>query len=103
MILNDTFVHHVLFWLNDKAELPKLIEGLKTLADISLVRDIHVGIPAATDGDVVENSYDASLLTIFNSQADYEAYEVHPDHQVFVETYAKPLSFKVLIVDSVNA
>lgn len=83
MFINDTFVHHVHFWLNNKADLPKLIEGLKTLGDISLVKDIHVGIPADTHRDVVERSYDASLLMFFKNQADHDAYQDDADHHVF--------------------
>lgn len=103
MIFKDTFVHHVHFWLNDKADLPKLIEGLNSLANISLIRDIHVGIPAATDRDVVERSHDASLLTFFNTQEEHDAYQVDADHQVFIDNYAKPLCAKVMVFDSVNA
>jgi hypothetical protein len=103
MFINDTFVHHVHFWLKNKAELPKLIEGLKTLAEIKYVKKIHVGVPADTHRSVVERSYDASLLIFFDNQADHDAYQIDDDHNVFVEKYAAPLCERVLVYDSVNA
>ncbi len=53
-------VHHVFFWLKNKgsvADREKLIDGLKTLAAISEVKKLLVGIPASTEQrGVVDNS-----------------------------------------------
>ena len=102
MILKDTFVHHVHFWLNDKADSAKFIDGLQTLAAIKSIRDIHTGVPAATHGGPVDNSHDASLLILFNNKADHDLYDVDPIHQEFIAQYAK-LCSKVVVQDSVNA
>jgi hypothetical protein len=103
MLLQNIFVHHVYFWLKDKAELPKLIEGLNSLAAITYIKQIHVGVPASTHRDVVDRSYDASLLIIFDNQDYQDAYQVDAIHENFVENYAKPLCAKIVVKDSVDA
>ncbi|WP_461453601.1 Dabb family protein [Mucilaginibacter sp.] len=101
MILKDSFVHHVHFWLNDKADSAKFINGLQALTAIKSIKDIHIGIPASTSGGPVDNSYDVSLLIIFNSQADHDSYDVDPIHQEFIAKYAE-LCSKVVVQDSIN-
>ena len=103
MLLENTFVHHVHFWLKDKADQPKLIEGLKLLEPIEHIESIHIGVAADTHRDVVERSYDASLLILFADQAAKDAYQDDPTHLVFVKNYAKPLCAKVVVYDNVNA
>lgn len=103
MFLQNTFVHHVHFWLNNKADKDKLIEGLNSLASISFIRDIHIGVPADTHRDVVDRSYDVSLLILFDDKAAQDAYQDDPIHLLFVDNYAKPLCAKVVVEDSVNA
>jgi hypothetical protein len=102
MSLQNTFVHHVHFWLKDKADQPKLIEGLNTLLPITSIRDIHIGVPADTKRDVIDRSYDVSLLILFDGPAEQEAYQVDPTHVLFAENYAKPLCAKVVVQDSIN-
>ncbi|PWK74216.1 stress responsive alpha/beta barrel protein [Mucilaginibacter oryzae] len=101
-ILQNTFVHHVHFWLNNKADKDQLIAGLNTLIPIPHIRHIHIGVPADTNRDVIDRSYDVSLLILFDSPEAQEAYQVDPTHVIFAEEYAKPLCSKVVVVDSVN-
>ena len=103
MSLNNTFVHHVHFWLKDQADQAKLIEGLNILKPITSIRDIHIGVPADTNRDVIDRSYDASLLILFDDKAAQDAYQDDPTHLIFVENYAKPLCAKIVVQDSVNA
>jgi len=103
MLLKNIFVHHVHFWLNNPADLPKLLEGLHTLEKISYVKQIHIGVKASTHRDVVDRSYDASLLIIFDDQAAHDAYQVDPIHDEFVADYVKPYVSKVVVQDSVDA
>ena len=103
MLLKNTFIHHVHFWLNDGADLPKLLEGLHSLEKISHVKQIHVGIKADTHRDVVDRSYDASLLIIFDNQAAHDAYQIDPLHDAFVADYVKPYVSKVVVRDCVDA
>jgi hypothetical protein len=101
-ILQNTFVHHVHFWLNNKADKDKLIEGLNILIPIPHIRDIHIGVLADTNRDVIDRSYDVSLLILLDSPEAQEAYQVDPTHVIFAEQYAKVLCSKVVVVDSVN-
>lgn len=102
MLLNNTFVHHVHFWLKNKADKQQLIEGLNMLLTIPHIRQIHIGVPADTFRDVIDRSYDVSLLLLFDGPEEQEAYQIDPTHVLFAETYAKPLCSKVVVVDSVN-
>ena len=102
MLLKNTFVHHVHFWLNDKADKQQLIDGLNTLQPIVHIRDIHIGVPANTNRDVIDRSYDVSLLLLFDTPAAQDAYQTDPTHVNFAENYAKPLCSRVVVQDSVN-
>lgn len=96
--------HHVFFWLKNpdsKEDLEKLLAGIRTLAKIETVRAIHVGVPASTEKrDVVENSYSASELLMFDDVEGQNAYQVHPIHQKFVEDCSHLWS-KVVVYDSI--
>src|SRR5262245_12916148 len=80
--------HIVIFWL--KADSPagareKLLGDLESLLrKIPTVRHLTTGRPAMTPRDVVDNSYDAALCTIFDDAAGLEAYQVHESHQQFL-------------------
>lgn len=102
MLLENTFTHHVHFWLTNKEDKDKLIEGLKTLIPIPHIRQIHIGVPAETFRDVVDRSYDVSLLLLFDGPEAQEAYQVDPTHEIFANEYAKVLCSKVVVQDSVN-
>ena len=102
MSLDNTFVHHVHFWLNNKEDKAKLIEGLNLLKPITHIRDMHIGVPADTNRDVIDRSYDLSLLLLFNNKAEQDAYQDDPTHIIFAEQYAKPLCAKVVVQDCVN-
>jgi hypothetical protein len=82
-------LHHVFFWLkNPSSESDKneLIEGLQGLKDTETPKAIHIGVPAATPArEVVDHSYDVSLLVTFDSLADHDRYQEHPAHLRFVE------------------
>lgn len=103
MLLQNIFIHHVHFWLKNKADQAKLIEGLHILEPITHIKQIHIGVMADTHRDVVDRTYDASLLIIFDNQAAHDAYQIDPIHLVFVEEYAKPLCEKVVVQDSIDA
>ena len=97
--------HHVFFWLKNpdsKEDLNKLIEGLKTLKKIETIRKLHIGVPASTEKrDVVDNSYQASELMIFDDVEGQNVYQVHPIHKKFIEDCSHLWS-KVLVYDSID-
>jgi hypothetical protein len=98
-------IHHVFFWLKDpqsKDDLAELLKGLNTLKQIEVIREIHVGVPASTkQRDVVDASYSASELMIFDDVAAQEAYQDHPVHKKFVENCSH-LWNRVVVYDSVD-
>ncbi|KQM36462.1 hypothetical protein ASE59_05140 [Sphingomonas sp. Leaf10] len=98
--------HQVFFWLKragNAEDRAKLVSGLKALAAIPQIRELHVGVPAGTEQrDVVDASFDVSELMLFDTVADQKAYQDHPAHQAFVAACA-PLWRKVVVYDSVPA
>lgn len=99
------FVHHVYFWLKNEGsaeDRKKLLEGLKTLKAIDVIRTFHIGKPANTNREVIDTSYAFSLLMIFDSAEDEATYQVHPIHKKFIENHAHLWS-KVIVYDSIDA
>lgn len=98
-------VHHVFFWLKNpgsKEDLNKLLEGLRTLSKIETVRSLRIGVPATTEKrDVVDNSYSASELMLFDDLVGQDAYQVHPIHKKFVADCSH-LWEKVVVYDSLD-
>ena len=103
MKLTNVLVHHVHFWLKNRADLPAFLEGLNTLTEIPNVPYIHIGVVANTNGPKVERSYDASLLTIFDDLAAHDVYQVDPIHQAFLANYVKVFVDKVVVTDAIDA
>lgn len=55
-----------------KAELEKLQETIPEILSI----EVGINLPEAPQGN-----FDIALYSIFNSMADLDAYQVHPDHK----------------------
>lgn len=100
--LNNLFVHHVLFWLkepNNPQACAEFEAGLKKLLEIDLIVDKHIGKPAATNRDVIENTYTYSMIACFKNKADQDAYQPHPQHQEFIKN-CEHLWNRVMVIDS---
>jgi hypothetical protein len=98
------FLHHVYFWLkneNSEQDKAKLIEGLKKLSKVSAIKQFYIGVPAATDRDVIERSYSVSWLLLFDNPADQDNYQADPIHLKFVEECSM-LWKQVVVYDSVD-
>lgn len=97
--------HHVFFWLKNAGSAEdrnKLIQGIKSLGNISTVRGLHIGVPAATPKrEVIDDSYDVSELIFFDDIEGQDAYQVDPIHLKFVEEYGHLWS-KVLVYDTMS-
>ena len=97
-----TIVHQVFFWLNDPESdenRDALVAGLRALAEIDVVRSLHVGLPASTEArDVVDASFDVSELMLFDSVADQKTYQDHALHAQFVAR-CQHLWRKVVVYD----
>ena len=100
----NIFIHHVFFWLKNpdsKEDRAKLIEGLRKLSKVKVIRQFHIGRHAGTNRDVIERSYSISWFTVFDNLDDEESYQVDPIHLKFIEE-CKHLWNKVVVHDSVD-
>ncbi len=98
-------LHHVFFWLKNpdsKEDLAKLLSGLQTLKGIKTVRNIHIGLPAATEErSVVDSSYSVSELLFFDDLAGQKTYQDDPIHLKFIADCGH-LWEKVIVYDSID-
>lgn len=100
--IQGRFVHHVYFWLNrpdSREDRDALIAGLRALSAAPTIRASHIGIPAATDRDVIDRSYAVSWMLLFDSREDQDRYQVDPIHLSFVKD-CSPLWKRVVVYDS---
>lgn len=96
------FVHHVYFWLkrpDSREDRDALIAGLRALTAAPTIRASHIGVPAATDRDVVDRSYAVSWMLLFDSKKDQDRYQLDPIHLRFVKD-CSPLWKRVVVYDS---
>ena len=104
MELKNNFIHHVYFWLKNpdsKEDLQALINGLEELSQMSQIKLFHIGTPAPTDREVIDNTYAVSWLNVFETADDQDAYQVHPMHLKFIQDCSKLWS-KVKVYDSIQ-
>jgi hypothetical protein len=98
-------VHHVFFWLKNPSsteDRDQLVAGLKTLAGIPLIKELYVGVLAATEKrDVVDASWQVSELMFFHDLTSQATYQQHPIHLDFVKNYSH-LWEKVVVYDTMN-
>lgn len=80
------FFHNVYFFINPAStaeDIKKFEEALSELGTIDVLIDYHIGKPAMTPRDVVDNSYQYSIITSFKNKDDHDVYQVHPVHDAF--------------------
>lgn len=80
----NRIIHSVIFSLKHEkgsAEEQRFLEdGRSALSTIPTVQDFKVFKQISP-----KNTYDFGFSMVFESEADYEAYNVHPQHTAFVE------------------
>lgn len=104
MLTQDLFVHHVYFWLHhpeNKEDKAALIAGLQALSKVQSIQQFHIGVPATTNRDVIDITYQYSWLAIFPTREAQDAYQVDPIHLNFVAT-CEHLWKRVTVFDSVG-
>ena len=102
--LEGGFFHIVYFWLvNDTPEVKKefLKELTQFIDQVDEIKKVHIGPPADTDREVIDNTYSYNLLLTFDSKKEHDIYQEHPAHKKFIEN-ASSLWTKVLVYDSVK-
>ena len=105
MIEKNVFVHHVYFWLKNPSNIEdnkNLLEGLNILSGASVINGFHIGVPAATNREVIDSSYNVSWLLIFKNKEDQDVYQTHPMHLQFIADCAH-LWDKVVVYDTIAA
>ncbi|MEM8525844.1 MAG: Dabb family protein [Bacteroidota bacterium] len=85
---DEKFIHTVFFWMKDNmtdAEHQQFQEGLQSLSEIETVKHFYLGKPAdSARREVVDHSFDYSIIVHFADQAGHDAYQPHEIHQAFV-------------------
>ncbi len=102
--LGGKFVHTVLFWLVDETMPTRgqfVTEVMKYLKEIDVIRTRHLGRPAGTDREVVDNSYSYCMIVTFDSKEDHDIYQEHEAHRQFVAN-ASSLWNRVQVYDSIR-
>jgi len=99
------FRHVVYFWLNrpeDAAQRKQFLNNLtEFISAMDNIQDSFIGVPANTNRDVVDNSYQYSLNLGFENKAEQDIYQDHPLHKKFIEKSAH-LWNRVLVYDSIE-
>lgn len=97
------FAHTVYFWLHrpDNSDDRKAFEASLTsfINQSPYITTKHIGVPAATNRDVIDNSYTYSLLLTFKDKAAQDQYQDEPAHKQFISE-SSHLWSKVLVYDS---
>ena len=95
--------HHVYFWLKDErqnsADRAVFEMALAGFFEMDLVAGGRWAVPAKVEiRPVVDQSWDYALSMQFDTMEDHDAYQVHPDHKRFLESYREWWA-KVLVMD----
>jgi hypothetical protein len=98
------FRHVVYFWLNNpdnQSERKQFLHNLKDfISRMDNILEAHIGIPAGTKRDVVDNSYQFCLDLGFESKEEHDIYQAHPLHKEFIDKSARFWT-RVLVYDSI--
>ncbi len=103
--IKGVFIHHVFFWLKEpeNESVNKLF--LKNLSgflkECEMIKSVHIGKPAQTPRDVVDNSYTYDLVATFDRKEEQDAYQQHPAHKHFVAETAHVWK-RVQVYDSIE-
>lgn len=101
--IQGDFAHTVYFWLHnpDNADDREAFEtSLTKFIDQSpYITTKHIGTPAKTNREVIDNSYTYSLLLTFKDKATQDQYQEEPAHKQFIAE-SSHLWSKVIVYDS---
>ena len=76
--LEGNFVHVVFFWLidNTRETKEKFFDEVKKFIDnVDVIKTKHIGTPADTDRDVIDNTWSYSLVLSFESIKEQDIYQ----------------------------
>jgi hypothetical protein len=102
--LGNLFIHHVFFWFKDASDQKaraRFEKAARELVTVETIVDHHIGVPASTNRDVIDNSYTYSILTTYKNKEDQDIYQTHPKHLKFIAD-CQEIWEKVVVFDSVT-
>ena len=102
--IEGDFLHMVFFWLVNETEEThnRFYHELTSFVDgVEVIKTEHIGTPADTDREVIDNTWSYSLVLSFESKREHDIYQEHPLHKKFIAN-ASHLWKKVLVYDSVK-
>lgn len=88
-----TIIHSVYFWLKPgltSSEEKDFLNFFKALRKVPGVKSLTFGKPApTTKRDVTDNTFSYNLILTFDTLAEIQVYETHPDHLKAAERYSR--------------
>lgn len=102
--LDNPFIHTAYFWLKedlDPRDIAAFKEDCEKLKEIETVQAFYTGIPASTNREVIENTYDYAIVFHFKDLADQEYYQGHPLHLEMIEKHQAKWE-RVMVTDIEN-
>ena len=100
--IQNTFVHHVFFWLKEPENQnarKQFEKGLSDLVKVPEIKSYHIGKPIESARDVVDDSFTYSYIAFFKNKEDQDIYQTHPIHLKFIED-CQHLWTKVIVYDA---
>lgn len=95
------FIHHVFFWLKEGADHAVFQNALENLIKSPQIKDAYLGVAAKSDREVVEDSFDFSLLVFFDNKEKHDTYQTNDAvHDAFIEI-GKNMWEKVQVYDAI--
>lgn len=97
-----TFIHTVFFWLNEGVtdEDRKIFEaGMEKLGTVKTIGKYHIGVPAPSDREVVDDSFDYAWIVHFPDLEAELSYQSDSLHLQFIEKH-QHLWEKVIVYDT---
>ncbi|UOB19281.1 Dabb family protein [Abyssalbus ytuae] len=105
-VIKGNFIHSVYFWLkNPDSETDRIAfeTSLKKFINSSeFIIQKHIGSPATTNRQVIDNSYTYSLILTFENKEMQDKYQEENVHKIFIKE-SEHLWEKVLVYDSENS
>ena len=103
--IDNQFVHTVFFWFHEpdnsthKAEFEKSLS--KFMKNSNYVGTYHIGRPANTPREVVDNSYTYKLTVTFADKEQQDNYQSEQAHKLFIEE-SEQYWKRVKVFDSIS-
>ncbi len=100
--IQNTFVHHVFFWLKEPENQnarKQFEKGLSDLVKVPEIKSYHIGKPVESARDVVDDSFTYSYIAFFKNKEDQDIYQTHPIHLKFIKD-CQHLWTKVIVYDA---